>query len=472
MEAANPVCRWLVAASVVALAGCQSGGTSAAVSARGQSPPELPAPLSPASSTPIIPPQPIAPVGPVTPIQPVPSSNGPVVQGLPVGSGNAGTPVQGVPAGSGPVGTPIQGLPVASGNAPVQGFPVNSGPITPVAMVSPESNRMTVGKAAHPQHDVSSTITNGVPQVKVIALVGSSNLITDQEVIEAVHMRSEEYLHLQGAQRTNKEKAIYREELLKLIERELILDDMFARLKKNKASTEDIKEIASQNADDSLRRFRNMQNARTEEEFIVLLRGQGLTIGVLHRKIEREIMSDEYLRSLTKETGRNVGFAEIRAYYEQHPEQFQTADRVVWQDVFISFNKFQDAKAAYAHAENVRQLAVAGTDFVSLVKAQETNPLGRQNWDGIGTTRQTVPVDVAPTVWALQPGQISGIIETPSGYHVIKVLEREYAGVRPLDVKTQIECRDKVSKMYRETERKKLIEDLWRKGSVEVFETN
>jgi parvulin-like peptidyl-prolyl isomerase len=75
-------------------------------------------------------------------------------------------------------------------------------------------------------------------------------------------------------------------------------------------------------------------------------------------------------------------------------------------------------------------------------------------------------------VWALQPGQISGLIETPGGYHIVKVLEREYDGLRPLDIKVQSECHAKLQRQYREIERKKLIDDLWRKGTVEIFPTH
>ena len=52
----------------------------------------------------------------------------------------------------------------------------------------------------------------------------------------------------------------------------------------------------------------------------------------------------------------------------------------------------------------------------------------------------------------------------------MKVVERDYAGLRPLDTKVQGEIRQKLMKQYRETEVEKMIEELWRKGAVRVIE--
>jgi peptidyl-prolyl cis-trans isomerase SurA len=77
---------------------------------------------------------------------------------------------------------------------------------------------------------------------------------------------------------------------------------------------------------------------------------------------------------------------------------------------------------------------------------------------------------VEPVLWLLQPGQVSNLIETPAGYHIVKVVERQVAGVRAFDEKLQAEIRDKLTRKMREQEYTRLVEELWRKGVVRVTE--
>jgi parvulin-like peptidyl-prolyl isomerase len=356
------------------------------------------------------------------------------------------------------MGTAIPGQPVSPGS----GDTANGN----VQQTAGYSNLQNIAKSV-------DHLKDGIPQIKVVALVGATGLVTDQEVVEAMRQRPE-LAGLEGHALRAKEKELYAMMLRKVIERELILDEMYARLKKANKTTviDDIKEYAGKAADQNLRSIRKELKLDTEEKFQMWLRAQGLSEPVIRRQIERQMMADEYIHSALKEKGRIPGLADVRLYYEQHPDEFKSEDRVKWQDIFISVNRYPTPQAARAQAEQVLREASNGADFITLAKAQESPEAAarRKNWDGIGTRRGEVPSDVAPTVWALQPGKISGIIETTAGYHIVKVVEREYAGLRPLDSKVQGEARQKLVKLYRDNEERKLIEDLWRHAVVRVIE--
>ena len=185
----------------------------------------------------------------------------------------------------------------------------------------------------------------------------------------------------------------------------------------------------------------------------------------------RQIMADEYVRSAIKEKGRTPGFADIRAYYELHPDEFKKDDQVKWLDIFISFSKHPTRQAAYQHADKVRQEAAQGADFVTLVKQHDNGLAIGSNGVGVGTKRGDIqPPDVERVVWALKPGAVSDLVETPTGYHIVKVAEREYAGIRAFDAKIQNLIREKIQRQYRENEYHRLIEELWRNGTVRIIE--
>jgi peptidyl-prolyl cis-trans isomerase SurA len=419
MDAANPQCRWLLAVGLAAAIGCHSTDKTPVPTIRGQ----VPEPAAP-----------VPPAGPATPVSP----STPVISTAPTGVGGA-----------------VQGLPVSSGST--DPAVKTAGAFSPLP---------TAVKAAE-------LMKESVPQIKVVALIGASNLITDQEVIEAVRQRLGEFRDLPGAARVAKEKTLYAEELRRIIERELILDDMYAKLKKQGRLTlvDEIKEFAEKAADQNLRAIRKGSGLSSDEEFQSMLRAQGLTQPVIRRQMERQLMADEYVRSAIKEKGRTPGFADIRADYEQHPDEFKTDDKVKWLDIFISFNKHPTRQAAYQHADKVRTEAANGTDFVALVKQHDNGLAIGAGGVGVGSKRGEIqPPDVEKTVWSLKAGEVSNLVETPTGYHIVKVAEREYAGIRAFDVKAQHQIREKLLRQYREAEYHRLIEELWRKGAVRVIE--
>jgi parvulin-like peptidyl-prolyl isomerase len=418
MEAATPLFRVsLLAAALAGVIGCKS---DAGVKARSQAPPLEPlAPLAP-------PPTPPTPAGGISPITPL-------------------TP-GGAPAA-------VAGSPVAAEKGPpvvATGYAVGAKKLTPAELL----------KA-------------GTPQVKVVAIVGRDNVITDQEVIESVWQQNDELAKLEGRAREVRKQELYAAALRKTIERELVLDEMYTKLKKadKLRVVDEIKELAVQATDKQIRTIKSKVGLKTDDELNDWLRLQGLTLPVFRRQFERQMMSQQYIGSMLREKGRRVGLAEIRDYYDKHPDEFKSPDRVKWQHIFVSAARHASPQAAQAHAEAIRQSAAGGTDFAGLSKQYDDGVAGKQGGFGAGESRGEIqPADVEPTVWALKPGQVSGLIPTPTGFHIVKVVEREYAGVLPFDPKTQGKIRDKLNDAFYEADMKKMIDELWRKGVVRILE--
>jgi hypothetical protein len=359
---------------------------------------------------------------------------------------------------------PIPGSPVTPA-APVAGRPVSPAQATPVSF-SPGRDKL------------GPALPTGDPRIKMVAIVGAGNIVTDEEVWEATRQRAGEYLRKvdgQGGPQIlkdeAKEKEVYRDELRRVIERELILNEMSVRLKKaNKlAVIDEIKEFAGKAAD---RRLREMGwKPERDEAFRSLLLAQGLTLPVIRRQLERQMMAEEYVRSMLKEKASSIGLTDVRAYFDQHPDEFRTPDRVRWQHIFISLNKFPTPREAYDYALAIQQHAATGADFAELSRKYDHGFSGMKDGTGLGEEHGKIePKDVEPTVWALKAGEVSGLIETPAGYHIVRVAEREYAGVRPFDETVQKEVRGKLMRQLQDREYRRMVEDLWWKGVARIIE--
>jgi hypothetical protein len=246
---------------------------------------------------------------------------------------------------------------------------------------------------------------------------------------------------------------------------------MYGKLKKNgkMAAIDDIKDYAGKAADFTIRGIR--KNFPNDEIFHAYLDAQGVTIPVLRRNFERQTMAQEFVRSVLKDKARSPGFADMRDYYDNHPDEFKITDKVLWLDIFISFYKYPTPQAAYDHAESVLQQAALGADFPALSLKYDDGLAGHARGIGTGHVRGEIkPADLEDAVWSLKAGEVSDLIQTPQGYHIIKVVKREYAGQRAFDSRVQNEVKELLLRKYREIEEIKMIEDLWRKGPVKIID--
>jgi parvulin-like peptidyl-prolyl isomerase len=307
-------------------------------------------------------------------------------------------------------------------------------------------------------------------QVRVVATIGTDTVITDDEVWQMVRVRAAEYLRLTGEERAAKEKAVFNESLLQIIERELIVADFINKVKKNKPqAVEEIKEEADRIATRQLKDLKKANNVRTEEEFQQMLKASGVNAKVLHRHYERTALSQMYVGQLMKEKTRAISLADVERYYADHPDEFTLEDRVKWLDLFISYRYFNTSVEARQFAEGLVSQARAGADFVGLVRQHGHGDSKLRDGAGIGEKHGEIkPPELEPALFALNAGEVSNPIPTENGFHILKVVERDVAGLRPFDQKTQAFIRLKLTALAQKAEYEKLIEELWRKTTVKV----
>lgn len=169
------------------------------------------------------------------------------------------------------------------------------------------------------------------------------------------------------------------------------------------------------------------QNALTEDSFKVYL-GRNLSIQNL---VEQDVA-----------TNLKVSDAEVHDFYAGNRDKFEIPEQVRARHILVKVDGKADAAAKDAARKKAEELLIqvkGGADFAELAKKNSDCPSAPKGGDlGFFPHGQMVePFDKA--VFALKPGEVSVVIETQFGYHVIKLEERKDAGlVSEKDVAAEI----------------------------------
>ena len=147
-----------------------------------------------------------------------------------------------------------------------------------------------------------------------------------------------------------------------------------------------------------------------------------------------------------------VSDADLQKYYDAHKGEYE---EVKARHILIAFKGSPAAQAgrkeltedeAKAKAEDIRKQITAGGDFAALAKKESDDVgSGAQGGDlGSFTRGQMVP-EFEKAAFAAKPGEVTPVVRTQYGYHVIQVMEH---GTTPFEqLKPTIEKNQRQAKM-------------------------
>ncbi|HUI56048.1 MAG TPA: peptidyl-prolyl cis-trans isomerase [Bryobacteraceae bacterium] len=140
--------------------------------------------------------------------------------------------------------------------------------------------------------------------------------------------------------------------------------------------------------------------------------------------------------------------AELQAAYNQNLANYRLPERVHARHILLMTQgkPAADEPKIKAKAEDLLKQLKAGADFAELAKnnSDDTGSAAKGGDLDWVTRGQMVP-EFEQATFSLQPGQISGLVKTQYGYHIIQVLAHEQARVKPFS-----EVKDELAKQYKQ----------------------
>jgi len=209
----------------------------------------------------------------------------------------------------------------------------------------------------------------------------------------------------------------------------------------------------------------------TEDAFKQGVAAQGLTLDQLKAQTKSSL---EVAKVIDTEVNSKVAVQdpEVKTFYDSNLERFKQGDTVHAAHILIGVpqNASPEQKAeAKNKAAAVLKTVKAGGDFATLARANSSDQGSAANGGDLGffPKGQMTPA-FEEAAFKLKPGSTSGLVETPFGFHIIRVVERRGPRTAPFaEVSGQI--KDFLTQGQREQKLEQFVEQVKAKGKIEIL---
>ncbi len=207
-----------------------------------------------------------------------------------------------------------------------------------------------------------------------------------------------------------------------------------------------------------------------EAEYKNALSKANLSEAIIKSQIKTEMAIRELIdRQFSKKV--TVSDEEAKSYYNNHLDSFKQPEQIRASHILIKVdpqaNELEKEKARKRLIE-IKERLQKGEDFATLAKEFSQCPSGKNGGDLGYFKRGQMVKPFEEAAFALEPGEISDVVETRFGYHLIKVFEK-----KPTSTIAYVDIREKIKEFLKKEKTKKEVEqyikNLKEKAKVERF---
>jgi len=207
-----------------------------------------------------------------------------------------------------------------------------------------------------------------------------------------------------------------------------------------------------------------------EEEFKKALATRSMSLEQLRDDARTDIVIGKMLEAEVESTPA-ASDDEARVFYEKNPDKFTQGESVRASHILLLVDeKADDAtrKKVRAKIEGILKRARAGEDFAKLAQANSQDGSAQQGGDLNFFPRGQMVPPFEEAAFALQPGQISDVVTTQYGYHIIKLTDRRPAAAVPLET-VSAQVKQYLTQIKKKERADAFIAELKQKSKIEVL---
>ncbi|HTS01253.1 MAG TPA: peptidylprolyl isomerase [Thermoanaerobaculia bacterium] len=219
-----------------------------------------------------------------------------------------------------------------------------------------------------------------------------------------------------------------------------------------------------QEIEDQIKRLREQNNVKTEEEFEKGLAASGLTLERLREQLRH---SQTLQRVVGREVQAKVDLSDeaLRAIYEREKETWRIPEKAHLAEILVS--KGDDPLGAARRAKEASDLLKGGAKFETVVRDFSDGGTKSRGGDLGVVAKGELTADIDKAVFSLPVGAVTDPIETKFGWHIVKVLEKIPVSYKPFaDVKADLLKREQDTQFQKKLA--EYLEKLKREAVIRV----
>jgi parvulin-like peptidyl-prolyl isomerase len=294
-----------------------------------------------------------------------------------------------------------------------------------------------------------------------IAAVVNDEIITLSDVNKAFEPYQERFDKSYKGPERDKEKAMDETKLM-LLNR--MIDSLLMEQESRRTGI-NVKNEEVEEALNDIRKRRNLSPA----EFAMALERDGVTLEALRRDLKNQLVRMRLVRRDIKSRVA-VTDEEIGEYYRTHREDYEGKEAVKVRQILLLLPKGADPAAKEsirAGAAQIRARLLGGEPFERLAARYSEGPAAAEGGDIGYIERGVILPQVEEVAFSLPVGQISNVIQSDVGFHIIQVTDRRGAGLKPIQGVRE-EIREKIDNEKMEKKYGEWLEELRKKSHIEI----
>lgn len=191
----------------------------------------------------------------------------------------------------------------------------------------------------------------------------------------------------------------------------------------------------------------------SEDEFVQEMARFGLDRTELERSVERDLRVEAVLEKVASATPA-VSAVDAEIYYRLHPEAFDRPEARRLRHILITFNNPQEKAKATSTLEMLRSSLKNTQKFGDAALRHSQCPTAMEGGVLGIVKRQQLYAELEPAAFALNEGEISAVLESPIGLHILRCDEILPSGMLPFS-----EVREKIIERLSDKRRREAQRD-------------